>query len=271
MKYLFRKIAITLTLVMTFVLCVPFVGCGEKPCENHSWEFISNTATCTENGIEYYKCTNCKEIKTETITAYGHSYDKNKCTRCNNIITDISEFSQSQRSEIGKKLELAAPWITDSDTVKAVQKLTLMQKEEIEDCKTKVAQAQTYYENTCQTAVVRRYIEGQGWVWVTDEKAVANAQEKLTQAKNNLAQAQADWATYKLSYEVNCEGYAWNITIIAVTSENTSNYNINYRLAVLIGLQRSVLGEENYTPEWYSEIIRTVKDICGIDILNTAE
>ena len=59
MKNLFRKIAITLTLVMTFALCFTFVGCGDsalKDCylcnngadldETYYWkDEVSTTAT----------------------------------------------------------------------------------------------------------------------------------------------------------------------------------------------------------------------------------
>lgn len=84
MNNFWRKLAITLTLVMTFALCFAFVGCG---CD-HNWEEVSNTATCGQTGIKTYECTKCKDTKTENSPKLDkHQFVGTKCEICNLIVT----------------------------------------------------------------------------------------------------------------------------------------------------------------------------------------
>ncbi len=85
MKNFMRKLAITLTLVMTFALCFAFVGCSINDCiegKEHSWEEVSSTATCTKNGNATYKCNWCNKEKIETQKALGHTTSVGTCSRC---------------------------------------------------------------------------------------------------------------------------------------------------------------------------------------------
>lgn len=90
------KFILLCTLVFIATLCV-FSACKNKCTDGHTWELTSTTATCYDGGIETYECKNCKEIKTENVEAYGHSFvlssrteptcktngeEVKKCSRC---------------------------------------------------------------------------------------------------------------------------------------------------------------------------------------------
>ena len=54
-------------------------ACGKKRNEKaHIWDkgVITKTATCSDDGLKTYTCTNCGETKTEVISATGHKWDK---------------------------------------------------------------------------------------------------------------------------------------------------------------------------------------------------
>ncbi|MEE3344646.1 MAG: hypothetical protein VZS44_11170, partial [Bacilli bacterium] len=55
---------------------------ASRVVENHAWDTgtITKEATCTENGIRTYTCTECKKTKTEEIKALGHISDNNFVT-----------------------------------------------------------------------------------------------------------------------------------------------------------------------------------------------
>lgn len=76
MKNLFRKIATILTLVMAFMLCFAFVGCGDNCVKGrtHSWEIQSATATCTQKGTITYKCHWCNKEKIENDVLKPHDF-----------------------------------------------------------------------------------------------------------------------------------------------------------------------------------------------------
>lgn len=90
------KFILLCTLVFITALCV-FSACKDKCADGHTWELASTTATCYADGVETYKCKNCKETKTENVEAYGHSFvlssrteptcktngeEVKKCSRC---------------------------------------------------------------------------------------------------------------------------------------------------------------------------------------------
>ena len=59
----------------------------DKPTHTHTWEEVSqDKATCTQNGIIYYKCSDstCSETKEdkESLKANGHTYVDGICTEC---------------------------------------------------------------------------------------------------------------------------------------------------------------------------------------------
>lgn len=81
-----------LTMLAT-LLC----ACKKKCANGHCWQLTSTTATCFDDGVENYACKNCKQTKTEAVSAYGHklvqsSYNAptcqtigekvEKCSRC---------------------------------------------------------------------------------------------------------------------------------------------------------------------------------------------
>ncbi len=88
--------------------CSAHPDCGVKlDLEKHSWQEISNTATCTEDGILTYECSVCGKPKEEVVSA-AHLYGEliaqtNKtcttdgmlahyqCTRCQSLFNEDKE------------------------------------------------------------------------------------------------------------------------------------------------------------------------------------
>lgn len=91
MKILWKRTALFLTLIMAFALCFAFAGCGDKddnaetkPCEKHTWEVISSTATCVSSGTAIYKCKVCGITREVEASANGeHQFVNDKCINCN--------------------------------------------------------------------------------------------------------------------------------------------------------------------------------------------
>ena len=57
------------------ILCFGFFVFAITSCgHEHTWmAFEVTNATCTKDGVINYKCTNCEEVKNETIAAKGHT------------------------------------------------------------------------------------------------------------------------------------------------------------------------------------------------------
>ncbi len=67
-----KKLAIVLTLILSFVACMFVVGCEEpEPPHEHSYSSQRTEATCTTDGEVVYTCS-CGDSYTETLTATGH-------------------------------------------------------------------------------------------------------------------------------------------------------------------------------------------------------
>ena len=226
---------------------------------------LHTTATCMEDGVAYYKCGKCYEKFFVLERALGHSLNKNICERCGNALKDLSEFPETYRMEISDKLEHIAPYTIDSETFVTATRLFKLCKDDITDCESRVEKAQRALENAKNEATVRRYVEGVGWVWQADEKKVAAAEEDLESAQKSLRQAQDDLDVCKVSYEFNCEGYAWNIAILGIKATDANNYAINYNLASLAALEMSTLDITDM-PSWYKDIISNIQTLTGLDI-----
>ena len=54
-------------------------------CEHTYTESVTKEAGCTETGTKTLTCSKCKDTKTETIAAKGHSYENGKCKNCGAI------------------------------------------------------------------------------------------------------------------------------------------------------------------------------------------
>ena len=67
-----KRILIILAITLTLVLCL--ASCGEKTHTVHTFgEWVVDTeATCTANGSQSQTCTECGEVKTQTIPSTGH-------------------------------------------------------------------------------------------------------------------------------------------------------------------------------------------------------
>ncbi len=62
----------------TGIITVDYIYVGPKetlPICNHTWDggVVTTEPTCTQPGVRTYTCSICKEIKTETVAAKGHS------------------------------------------------------------------------------------------------------------------------------------------------------------------------------------------------------
>ena len=71
----------TFAILLAFCFTLFLTGCAEKSEKcNHSWNFISDTATCKNDGIKTYECKNCGKIKTESSSAKGHTWKETSST-----------------------------------------------------------------------------------------------------------------------------------------------------------------------------------------------
>ncbi len=72
---------LTFAILLAFCFTFFLTGCAEKSEKcNHSWNFISDTATCKNDGIKTYECKNCGKIKTESSSAKGHNWGETSST-----------------------------------------------------------------------------------------------------------------------------------------------------------------------------------------------
>lgn len=261
MKNFMKKIAITLTIVMTFALCFAFVGCDNSCNGEHAFVLTSTTATCTKSGTEYYACANCKETKTETITAYGHSYEKNKCVRCDNALNDLSQFPETYRIEISEKLELIAPYTVESETFIASTRLYKLGLEDVANCENRLKKANDDLDYARNNATIYR----PGIGWCTDEKAIYNCEKAVSTAEKDLAEAKTNLKTYKISYEFNCEGYAWYAAIAGIKATDASNSAVNTNVKAISAFV-SALNETTTLPTFYQTIISSIYELTGLNI-----
>lgn len=71
----------TFAILLAFCFTFFLTGCAEKSEKcNHLWNFISDTATCKNDGIKTYECKNCGKIKTESSSAKGHNWGETSST-----------------------------------------------------------------------------------------------------------------------------------------------------------------------------------------------
>ena len=78
----------TATCTQDGILTERCVDCGatwtsESYAKGHNWKVVSDTSTCTESGVKDSECTRCNETKHEEVPAKGHSYDSyDICRHC---------------------------------------------------------------------------------------------------------------------------------------------------------------------------------------------
>ncbi len=99
MKSFKQILVLVLALVSLFTLSLTLGACDDKnppdePC-NHTygeWETTKN-ADCTEQGEKKQTCTLCGNVKTEKITALGHTAPngEGKCDRCGTTVGDATQ------------------------------------------------------------------------------------------------------------------------------------------------------------------------------------
>lgn len=83
-----------------------------KPCEHQkdiSSKYWIKEATCSEDGIRGYKCTNpnCDYVFEETIGKFGHDYENGKCTVCGE--EELKEVAPTTPSEVETPAEPVVP------------------------------------------------------------------------------------------------------------------------------------------------------------------
>lgn len=109
MKNLFRKIAITLTLVMTFALCFAFVGCGDDD-EQTDFRFTEETLVKI----------NDKEFS-DTLVKYCNDFYKHFQVECEQkLYIENANISSKKGNEILDKVnEIAKPYLLSGNEDKA--------------------------------------------------------------------------------------------------------------------------------------------------------
>ncbi len=83
-----------------------------KPCEHQkdiSSKYWIKEATCSEDGVRGYKCTNpnCDYVFEETIGKFGHDYENGKCTVCGE--TEVKDVEPTTPSEVETPAEPVVP------------------------------------------------------------------------------------------------------------------------------------------------------------------
>lgn len=261
MKNFLKKIAIILSLVMTLALCFAFVGCNNTCKGEHAYELSSTTATCSQSGVEHYKCSLCGATKDESVSAYGHTYNKNVCVRGDSTLTDLSEFPEAYRIEISAKLELIAPYTVDSETFVASTRLYKLGLDDVDDCQQRLNKANNDLDYARNNATIYR----PGIGWCTDEKAIYNCEKAVSAAEKDLAEAKTNLKTYKISYEFNCEGYAWYAAIVGIKATDGSNSAVNTNVKTISAFV-SALNETTKLPTFYQTIISSIYELTGLNI-----
>lgn len=261
MKYLSRKLFAVVLAVAVFSAGLTLTACNDtynNACESgHNFVLTSTTATCTESGTETYTCANCKETKTEAAAAYGHNYNKNVCERCADTLTDLSQFSESYRNEIADKLLLSAPHTAEMDAWVTSTRLLQEAVANVSENESKVAQAQTEYDNAIKQA-------NESHSTADVSKATA-AQTALLKAQSELKQAEAELKDSKTSYKYSCEGYAWNLAIVGIKASDATTYTVNHSLEFLMSTEMTALDTAT-APTWYENIVSNIETLTGINI-----
>ncbi len=109
MKNFWKKIAITLTLVMTFALCFAFVGCGDKN-QQTDFEFTEETITKI----------NDKEFS-DMLIKYCNDFYKHFQIECEQkLYIENDNISSKKGNEILDKVnEIAKPYLLNGNEDKA--------------------------------------------------------------------------------------------------------------------------------------------------------
>lgn len=76
MKSYKKLFVLVLTAALIALLATAFVACDEKECKEHTWETVSDTATCLEGGTLTRKCSVCGKQETIESQALGHDWEE---------------------------------------------------------------------------------------------------------------------------------------------------------------------------------------------------
>lgn len=221
---------------------------------SHDYRLISSTATCTQDGEEIFECRYCYQQNIKNAQAVGHSYNKNVCSACGNTITDISQLNYEQIDELYDALFYVCPYTVDSDTLSASRTLYTSARKQVEDCTNALNAAKNQRP-------VRVYNSATGqWEYQINQKLIDDAQDDLDEAESFFALCED-------SYLFNCKGFAWELALTHIKSKKASNASLKEKLAIFGATQLlSMDSESTKMPDWYDDIILSIKTIIGIDI-----
>lgn len=98
------------------------------------------------------------------------------------------------------------------------------------------------------------------WEYQINQKLIDDAQDDLDEAESFFALCED-------SYLFNCKGFAWELALTHIKSKKASNASLKEKLAIFGATQLlSMDSESTKMPDWYDDIILSIKTIIGIDI-----
>ncbi|MCH5158643.1 MAG: hypothetical protein J1F33_05550 [Clostridiales bacterium] len=172
MKYLIKKIAVALTLIMAFTLCLALAGCS---CD-HDFQYVKSIETYNGGCREQYQCTKCNEFKYEDVT---HSYSSTKTTSatCEEKGGTYKECTKCGHRDYEKEIQpLGHNYITESGSGYAWS----YEYEESTKCK---RCGTPYYMLITTRAWITSY---SGSSYLTFKGTIYNRLKKLTYVKAKL-------------------------------------------------------------------------------------
>lgn len=106
------KITRCIILIIVGVMAITNLGGCSKKCEHTDLTELSDSATCTSNGIKKLKCNLCGEEFEEESQRKGHSYKDGVCSQCN------KSWKESFDEEVGNIKGVSFSYDSAADGIK---------------------------------------------------------------------------------------------------------------------------------------------------------
>lgn len=213
----------------------------------HNYIFVSSTANCTTSGAETYKCTHCDKIYTRQKTAPLHEFVNDRCKICGTN-GDIAKLNSEQKDYLCDEFLKVQPKDFSNDSLSGMEENMLTAKE-------KTANALQNLKNIEQSSTIMQFNAATGnWERLPNPTYYKPALEKYEKAEKEYYKA--------------CELYAWIYTRDRIDFRaNTTNATLTSKFNEIInGYIDTTKCETTYIPEWYNNIVNSIKNIIGVDI-----
>lgn len=186
---------------------------------------------------------------------------------------------ESEAEEIEEKrlaITEAQQAVTEAQQEAEEARLEILEKQKA------VLEAQKALEDARKNRSVRRFNAATGtYEWVTDEKAVADAEEDLKDAEDAVEKAKQQHAETleaiksaeeKVQEVVDAfneyiEDQAWDSVIEELESGNGTNESIK---EILDKWKETAAQEATANTEWYEKIVNAIKENSGVDVTQSA-